>query len=87
MGGDAGLEVRQTAWKSTRCVASLRGRRSPVADGVAGGLRAGDLLIEFGELPLRELAPVGVAVARRQEGLLLGQREPGVAGSGWRRRS
>jgi hypothetical protein len=36
-----------------------------VADGVAGGLRAGDLLIKFRELPLRDLAPVGGAVARR----------------------
>jgi len=50
-----------------------------VPDGFAGGLRPGDLLIKFRELTLRELLPVGRAVARSHEGFLLGEGEPRVA--------
>jgi hypothetical protein len=51
-----------------------------VADGFAGGLRPGDLLVEFGELALHELSAVaGRAGAGGQEGLLLGEGEPRVA--------
>ena len=69
----------QTAWKSGRWAGVSARAAQPVADGVAGGLRAGDPLIEFRELALRELAPVGGALARRDQGPLLGQSEPGVA--------
>jgi len=51
-----------------------------VADGLAGGLRPGDLLIKFRELALHELPAVaGRAGAGGQEGLLLGEGEPRVA--------
>ena len=46
---------------------------------VAGGLRPGDPLIELRELALRDVAPVGRVVTRRDQGLLLGQGEPRVA--------
>ncbi|MBV9381816.1 MAG: hypothetical protein JO242_14240 [Streptosporangiaceae bacterium] len=49
-------------------------------DGLAGGLRPGDLLVEFRELAPRELFPVaGRAGAGGHEGLLLGEGEPRVA--------
>src|SRR6202034_4092095 len=51
-----------------------------VTDGLAGGLRPGDLLVELSELALHELPAVaGRAVAAGHEGLLLGEGEPCVA--------
>jgi hypothetical protein len=51
-----------------------------VADGIAGGLRPGDLLVELRELALHELPPVaGRAGAGGQQCLLLGEGEPRVA--------
>lgn len=56
------------------------GAAQTVADGIAGGLRPGDLLVEFRELALHELSPVaGRAGAGVQQGLLLGEGEPRVA--------
>jgi len=46
----------------------LAGAAQPVADGLAGGLRGGDLLVEFGELALGELPPAGRARAGGPEG-------------------
>ena len=72
-GGDAGVEVG-----ALRDV--LVGAAQPVPDGVAGGLRPGDLLVEFRELALGQPAPfTGRALARGQESLLLGEGEPRVA--------
>jgi hypothetical protein len=50
-----------------------------VADGFAGGLRPGDLFVEFRNLAPRELPPAGRAVAGRDEGFLLGEGESRVA--------
>jgi hypothetical protein len=51
-----------------------------VPDGIAGGLRRGDLLVEFCELALHELSPVaGRAGPGDDEGLLLGESEPRLA--------
>jgi hypothetical protein len=51
-----------------------------VVDGLAGGSRFGDVLVEFGQLTPSKSPPL----VRRtrlcgEEGLLLGEREPGVA--------
>ena len=49
-------------------------------DGLADGLRPGDLLVEFRELALHKLSAVaGRAGAGGHEGLLLGEGEPRVA--------
>src|SRR5690348_5505010 len=51
-----------------------------MADGIAGGLRPSDLLVEFGELAPGKLAPFARrAGARDHEGLLLGEGESRVA--------
>src|SRR6266540_2287566 len=51
-----------------------------VLDGLAGGLGFDDLLVELGELALREPPPVVERdSARGHERLLLGEREPDVA--------
>ena len=72
-GGDAGVEVG-----ALRDV--LVGAAQSVADGIAYGLRPGDLLVEFRELALHELPPVaGRGVAGGHQGLLLGEGEPRVA--------
>jgi hypothetical protein len=71
-GGDTRVKVR-----ASRDVAA--GTAQPVADGLAGGLCPGDLLIEFRDLVLGDSPPGGRAGARRHEGLLLGDREPRVA--------
>src|SRR5262245_59237238 len=56
------------------------GAAQRVFDGLAGGQGVGDLLLELGEFALRKPSPVaGRAGARRHEGLLLGEGEPGVA--------
>src|ERR1700677_4694583 len=72
-GGDAGVEVR-----ALRDV--LVGAAQPVADGLAGGLCPGDLLVELRELAPHELSAVtGPAGADGQDGFLLGEGEPRVA--------
>jgi hypothetical protein len=58
----------------------LVGAAQPVPDGLADGLRPGDLLVEFRELALHELSPVAGRVgAGGHEGFLLGEGEPRVA--------
>jgi hypothetical protein len=71
-GGDAGVEAGASRDVLVRAA-------QPVADGLAGGLRRGDLLIKLRELALRELPLAGRARARRHEGFLLGEGEPSVA--------
>ena len=71
-GGEAGVEVGALG-------DVLVGAAEPVADGFAGGLRAGDLLVKLRELALRELPPAGRAAAPCDERLLFGEGEPRVA--------
>lgn len=71
-GGEAGVEVGTLRDVLVRAFQS-------VADGLAGGLSSGDVRVEFAEFALQEPpAVIGFGVGEG-EGLLLSDREPGVA--------